>query len=110
MTDNNNPRAVAFVDEKLRIAGDVFISAVRTMRQLIQDYADDGIAPLVGATPELFASPVAANSANDPRTIITGNDVAVAVNAAQAILDWLDSNPAYLVALSKPAVNIQPRF
>jgi hypothetical protein len=94
MAENTNAQAVAFVDEKLRIAGDVFISAVRTMRQLIQDYADDGIAPLVGATPELFASPVAANSANDPRTIITG----------------LDSNPAYLVALSKPAVNIQPRF
>jgi hypothetical protein len=45
--------------KSLHDRGDFVIKCVRTMRQLIQDFADDGDRSAAWRHPELFASPCA---------------------------------------------------
>lgn len=111
MSDNTNPQAVRFANEKLRPACDAFVSAIRTLRQLRADYVAQGVGPLVAGSAELQQAILVDGSAGDGRTPLSGYDVDLASGAAQAVLDWVDgAGVAHVAALTKPSVNTQPRF
>lgn len=111
MADNTNAQAVRFTSEETRVACDVFISALRTIRQCVADYSAKGVGPLVAGTLELQQAYVADGSASDGRTLLLGYDVDLANSAMAAFLAWADGpGAAHVAALTKPAVNTLPKF
>jgi len=114
MATITDPQVIAFVNAQERPACDRVASAVRTLRQLVANYQEDGIGPLVVGTPELENSYVADGSVNadggkgDGRTPLLGYDVDNVIVQANALLAWLAANPNVEKAFTKPSVNSQP--
>jgi hypothetical protein len=111
MAFNSNPQAVKFCNERLRPACDAFVVAVRTLREMRAEYVAQGIGPLVAADTPTANLTIADGSAVDGRAPLLGFDVDNASQQAAAFLAWVDGAGASAVtALTKPAVNTDPKF
>lgn len=110
MADNANPQAVKFVNDELRPACGLFISALRTFRQMKSDYVADNIGSLVVPDQTTTAELIADGSDVDGRTRLNGFDVDQAVQKVTALLAFIDGQSGMEEALTKPAVNMRPIF
>lgn len=106
----SNPQVVRFCNDETRVAADLIVSAVRTLRQHVADYAAKGIGPLVAGSTQLQQDTVADNSNIDGRTPLLGYDVDLFNGQCIALLAHIDAQPGMLAALAKPGVNTKPAF
>ena len=104
MANINNPHAVRFCNEQVRVLADTLLSAFRTA-QAVRDYyyAHPELGSLFYANQ---ADAVEDGSATDGRPVLTGNDVLLMITRADELVsDLTASSNAKLNALLRVAVN-----
>ena len=108
MSEINDPQAVKFCNERLRVAADAAIQAYRTLKQLKAEWEANNLGALIPPTDDLIAD----GSQIDGRPRLSGSLATIACGAiAQRIIDSFESlNGDALAILLKIAVNTAPRF
>ena len=104
----NNPQAVRFCNEQIRVLADTLLTAFRTA-EAVRDfyYAHPELSDLFNQNASEFVSD---GSEADGRPRITGNDVLLLITRASELsADYRSSNNAKLNTLLKAAVNGQSR-
>ena len=100
----DNPQAVKFCNEKIRVLADVLLTAYRTAEAVVDFYyANPDLAATFSGRSADF---VADGSELDGRTRLTGDDVLLLISRANELLsDYRATNNAKLNTVLKVAVN-----
>lgn len=107
MADINNPQAVKFCNERVRVMADALAVAYNSAKAITAEWFANNMGALLPVSSDVVLD----GSATDGRHVITGNDATGIINRAlELIADMEANNSAKLNTVLKVAVNGQSRF
>lgn len=113
----DNPQAVRFVNEKIRVAADLWMMSYQSARALVTLFDNQGLANVIPADPNYV---IADGAAEDGRPIVNGALVHGVLSVARSVVTFVEkaptdeagneTGPAAIRAIAGVAVNGASRF